>query len=404
MDIFSTVKVLQIATKVPFPLEDGSKIGIFNLTEQFVKHGAEVTFAAPYLGDKMSNRFTAMVDFVPLPINTRYTISGGIRNLFSILPYNMEKYWNEAAFEILSDLCKTNSFDVIHIDHLHMASYGLGLRKKYGAQVVLREHNFESEIMGRLSDNTKNPLLKVYTRLQHSRVLKLESSTLQNVDAVLPISEADERKLTGLVPGIRSFVVPAGIDPGRFVPCSTFVNDRVLFLTSYDWLPNIDSYNFYVREIVPILRLRAPQMKTIIAGKKTDSIPSNLLSDSIEVRGFARDFNEFSSMASIAVIPLRIGSGVRIKLLELMALGMAVVSTSIGAEGIEVEDGKHLLLADRAEDFADQIVRLASSPTLCMKLGENAREFVAQRYTWDLAGEKLMGAYRTILEGYADRN
>jgi glycosyltransferase involved in cell wall biosynthesis len=398
------VKVLQIATKVPYPLEDGSKIGIFNLTDQFLKHGAEISFAAPYVGDRLDNRFTEMVDFIPLPIDARYTLTGGIRNLFSTLPYNMEKYWDESALRILSNACRNNSFDVIHIDHLHMARYGIALKEKHGMKAVLREHNFEADIMGRLSGNTKNPLLRAYIRLQHSRVLKLESEILKKVDAVLPISEVDERKLAELAPGMKSFVVPAGVDLAGFVPCSTFLSDRILFLTSYDWLPNIDSLSFFVKEIVPILLSKAPQMKTIIAGKATEKIPSNLLDNSFEVKGFVKDFNEFSSMASIAVIPLRVGSGIRIKLLELMALGMAVVSTSLGAEGIEVENGKHLFLADTPNEFADKIARLASSPSLCKELGANARNLIAERYTWDLVGKKLMEAYQTILNEHAGSN
>jgi glycosyltransferase involved in cell wall biosynthesis len=399
------MKILQIATKIPYPLEDGSKIGIFNLTDQFLKHGAKVSFAAPYVGNRLDNQFTSMVDFIPLPMdNKRYTIAGGIRNLFSSLPYNMEKYWDDSAFRMLSDLCRDNTFDAVHVDHLHMARYGIALKEKYGIKVVLREHNFEADIMGRLSEIARNPLLKVYTRLQHSRLLRFESEILRKVDAVLPISEVDERKLSGLVPGVKSFVVPAGVDLTQFVPRSAFVGDRILFLSSYDWLPNIDSLTFFVKEILPILHSKSPHLKTIVAGKATERIPRNSLDSSFEIKGYVKDFNEFSSMASIAVIPLRVGSGIRIKLLELMALGMAIVSTSLGAEGIEVENGKHLLLADTPDEFADRIACLASSPSLCNELGANARELVAEKYTWDLVGNKLMDAYQTILNGHAGNN
>ncbi|HQT91898.1 MAG TPA: glycosyltransferase, partial [Candidatus Kryptobacter bacterium] len=116
-----------------------------------------------------------------------------------------------------------------------------------------------------------------------------------------------------------------------------------------------------------------------------------------EVVGYVDDFNKFASMASVAVIPLRIGSGIRIKLLELMALGMAVVSTSVGAEGIDVVNGKHLLIADAPDDFVAQIVRLSSSPELRRELGANARKLVSEKYTWDSVGDKLLEACKAIL-------
>ncbi len=391
------MRILQIATKVPYPLKDGSRVGIFNLTKQYLKHGGEVHFAAPVDDEIVDPRFTSMVSFTPLPKIKGYSVAGGIRNLFGSLPYNMERYFDRSGLDKLREVYRKGSFDFIHIDHLHMAPYGLELKKEYGAKVVLREHNFESDIMGRVSEHIDNPFVSMYAGLQHSRMLKFESGILSKVDLVLPISGIDEKKMSGLVPGMKSIVVPAGVDFEKFVTSSSSEPNRVLFLSSFDWLPNIDSFRFYMKKILPRLRAMAPHITTIIAGKATDKLASSEIGEGCEVVGYIDDFNRFASMASIAVIPLRIGSGIRIKLLELMALGMAVVSTSVGAEGIDIEDGKHLLLADSAEEFAEKIFYLSKSPDVVRELGKNARKLVSEKYTWESVGNKLIDACRTIL-------
>jgi glycosyltransferase involved in cell wall biosynthesis len=391
------VRILQIATKVPYPTIDGSKVGIFNLTKQYLKHGAEVHFAAPVAGEKIDSRFTSMVSFTPLPAIKGYSIAGGIRNLFSPHPYNMERYFDKEGLSRLLNVYGKESFDFVHVDHLHMAQYGIVLKEKFGAKVILREHNFESDIMGRVSEYYGNPLVRMYAGLQHSRMLRFESGVIGKVDAVLPISVVDEKKMKELVPGVKTYVIPAGVDIENYRTSRVSNPDRVLFLSSFDWLPNIDSFRFYMREILPRLREKAPNIKTIVAGKSTDKLPRSEMNEQCEVVGYVDDFNKFASMASVAVIPLRIGSGIRIKLLELMALGMAVVSTSVGAEGIDVENGKHLLLADTPSDFVEQIIRLSSSPELRRELGENARRLVTEKYTWDSVGRKLLEACKAIL-------
>jgi glycosyltransferase involved in cell wall biosynthesis len=390
------VRILQIATKVPYPLKDGSRIGIFNLMNQYLKHGNEVHFAAPVDAEGVDPKFTSIVEFTPLPKIRKYSAAGGIKNLFSHRPYNMERYFDKSGLEILRNLYRNGSFDFVHIDHLHMAPYGLALKEEFDAKVVLREHNFESDIMGRVASHMDNPLVRWYAGLQYSRMLRFETGILSGVDAVLPISEVDERKMKELVPNLKSSVVPAGVNLADFVPSESGASDRVLLLSSFDWLPNMDSFRFYMRKILPRLRERAPSIRTIIAGKAADKLSPSEIGDNCDVVGYVDDFNKFASMASVAVIPLRIGSGIRIKLLELMALGMAVVSTTVGAEGIEVEDGKHLLLADSPDDFAEKIVLLSSSPDLRREIGRNARELVSKKYTWDSVGEKLIQACRTI--------
>lgn len=395
----ATMKILQIAPKIPFPFDDGSKVSIFNLTDQLLKRGVEVCFAAPSYGKNPDEQFTSMVRYVPIDIDGTYSIAGGIRNLFSSMPYNIEKYFDSNAFKHLSRLHEESKFDLVHVDHLHMAEYGLKLKEKFGTKIILREHNFESDILRRVAERTKNPVTKSYYKLQYSRILRYESHTVAKFDAVLPISDVDNRKLRALSPGVNSFVIPAGVEIEKFLPNRIMIRDRVLFLSSYDWLPNMDSLQFYVEEILPLLNEKAPLAKTVVAGKSVDRIPKAWLNGSFENAGFVADFNRLASTASVAVVPLRIGSGMRIKILELMALGMAIVSTSIGAEGIDVEDGKHLMLADTPREFAERVATLLSSPDLCKEIGTNARELVSEKYTWDSAGEKLLNVYKNIVGG-----
>ncbi|MCL4511568.1 MAG: glycosyltransferase family 4 protein [Bacteroidetes bacterium] len=391
------MKILQIAPKIPWPLDDGSKLGIFAITDGLSKRGVKLHLAAPCLNIGNLDGFPSNVSIHPLPIRTENTIWSAAKNLFSPEPYNISKYFSNEMLERLSDLVKKEWFDAIHVDHLHLARYAIELKRHFGIPTVLREHNFESEIIHRYALLTKNPLLALYAGIQYRRVLRYEAWAVQGFDIVIPISREDDSKLRGISPRMRSRIIPAGVKVDSGTYDFQFRPKRILFFTNYSWAPNKDSFRFYHEEIFPEVRRMMPETLTIVAGKETERIPQSNLDDGFSVVGFVPDLTDLRKLSSVAVVPLRIGSGVRIKMLELMALGFTVVATSLGAEGIDLADGEHAVLAETPHDIAAALVRLLNSPRECSRIGMNARNLIGEKYSWDAIGQEFYDLYAELI-------
>ncbi|MGC8652996.1 MAG: glycosyltransferase family 4 protein [Candidatus Kryptoniota bacterium] len=392
------MKILQIAPKIPWPIDDGSKLSIYIITEGLLKRGVEVHLAAPEISSTKANQFLN-VPVYPLPVNPKNKISGVITNLFTSSPYNISKYFSFEALKLLKLLIQREKFDAVHVDHLHMARYGIELKKYCGATIVLREHNFESEIMRKYVEFTRNPLLSLYGQLQYRRLVDYEAWAVRQFDMVIPISEEDDRKLRNICPMIKSTVIPAGVNIQAVSTDNQFVPGKILFFTNYDWAPNRDSFSFYLSEVFPKISRVVPEVQTIVAGKGTEKAAHLVRTDAFKVVGFVNDLRELRKLSSIAVIPLRIGSGIRIKMLELMALGFAVVSTRLGAEGIGLINGKHAILCDDPEDMAAAITRLLSSPEECARIGLQAQRLVATKYSAEAVGQQFYNLYMELIEG-----
>lgn len=383
------MKILQIASLVPYPPIDGGRVGIYNLTRQYLRHGMEVHFAAPRVKANDAETFGRDVHLHFFDVDPRNSLLGIARNLGRTLPYTVEKYHSQTALQQLCTLMEQERFDVIHVDYLNLAWYGIELRERYGVPVLLREHNFQSEIFERLHTTATNPVIRWYAGVQYRRLLAYEQEAVQRVDVVAAISARDEAKLRALAPAMHSRVVPAGVNFKSFVVRHHQQRNTVLFWASYDWLANRDSYDFFSGEVIPRLVRLLPEVRVLVAGKMTEKLPPRKRLPNMEVAGFVTDPNTLSTRANVAVIPLRIGGGVRIKLLELMAMGMAVVSTSVGAEGVDVTSGKNILIADDPDAFAEAVVSLLQSPAESERLGTNARSLVEEHYSWDSVGDRL---------------
>ncbi len=391
------MKLLQIAPMVPFPPDDGGRVGIFNITKQFLLHGIDVHFAAPEANRNDDFAFSKIVPVHLLAIDSRNSYSGIAKNLFSSVPYNIEKYHSSPACHDLVSLCTDIKFDAVHVDSLHMAKYGIELKRRFSIPIVLREHNFESEIMRRYRDHSRNPAVRTFASLQHKKITQYEAATIAEFDMVLPITKDDERKLRILSPQYRSTIIPAGVDTSSVRYCDNHAQENILFLMNYEWFANRDSLDYYVSVILPAIHALRPGVTTVLVGKGTQKFIPNAGSELIRVCGFVKDINDISALGSVAVVPLRIGSGMRVKILELMAMGRVVVTTSLGAEGIDAEHGKHLLVSDDPNEFAAMVVKFLDSKQDSLRIGKNARAFIEEHYSWNSIGDRLAGVYQSLM-------
>jgi glycosyltransferase involved in cell wall biosynthesis len=391
-------RVLVLSPKFLYPLTEGGRVGIHHMVHELVRRGVDLHFAAPYGLPGSPDGFPPGVTVHRLKANAAKNVVGAVRNLFRPLPYYIEKFFSPEALDQLDLLAKQEKFDILQAETLFLAPYAMALREKWNIPFILRQHNVESEIVRLYRDRAGNPAIRWYAGYEYHRLARYEAEVLSKADLVVPHTRADEAAMRAMAPDMRSTVIPVGVDCSTFRPLFRWIPESVLMLTNARWPPNRDSLDFFVEEIVPRVLERRPQARILLAGNETESLRQILRGKPVEVLGFIPDLNTLPSLATVAVIPLRIGSGIRIKLLHQMALGLATVSTTLGAEGVGAVPDRHLVIADGPEDFSKAICDLLDDPDRSLRIGRSAREFVESEFSVPAIGSQYLKIYASLQE------
>jgi glycosyltransferase involved in cell wall biosynthesis len=318
-------------------------------------------------------------------------------NLFTTKSYHVERFKSKAFEKKLVEILKATTFDIVQIELLYMSPYLETIRKHSKAKVVLRAHNIEHLIWERLTATEKNPLKKHY--LKHlSDTLKLyEYQILEFYDGIVPITSKDAaffKKITNTPVCPVSF----GIHPEKVKKETlTKPENALAHIGAMNWLPNEEGIKWFLDEIWPKLQKTLPGLKVYLAGREMPDWLQNLKTTNVEVVGEVSDAAEFILSTSISIAPLLSGSGIRIKIIESMALGRAVVATTIGAEGINYTNGKNIMIADTPDEFLTAIEHLYKNPDVCKEMGENAQELIQKEHNTKKIIQRLLAFYREIL-------
>lgn len=388
------MKILSVLSKSPFPTHDGGTLASTSLLRLIQKNGHDLTVFV-FSTDKHPFRKAhippdlSSIDFIPVSLNTLPDVPGAFFNLFSRNSYYLQRFYNPNVAYTLGELIEDRPFDLILLDGLYSAPYVPLIRKETAAPIVLRTHNIEHEIWERYADDTTNFIRKGYIRLQTRRLSREEKNILSEVDAILAISERDARIINTFIPrGLPVETLPFAIDLGDYKwiePMS--LGQRIGHIGAMDWLPNREGIDWFRKEVWPRIREKEADAELLLAGR--DMTASDKKEDGIKELGEVEDAQAFMRSLNVFVVPLFSGSGLRIKILEAMALGIPVVATSMAAEAIEAENGQEIILADRAEDFADAILRLAGNPPLAEQIRRQARQLVERHYAADTLAIRL---------------
>jgi polysaccharide biosynthesis protein PslH len=307
-------------------------------------------------------------------------------NLTSSMPLSLSRYCSAAMRDQITILRKQMQFDTVVCDFVFPAPNFADM-----ANVVLFQHNVETMIWRRHAEEVSDPLRKAYFRAQADRMFSWECRMCQAAARVIAVSPQDADLMRSMF-GVKAISVATGVDVGYFRrPPEAPRTTDLMFVGSMDWLPNSDGVNYFVREVLPLIWKRKPDCTLAVVGRSpSPSIQALARQDSrIQVTGTVPDVRPWLWGSHVSIVPLRIGGGTRLKIYESMAAGTAVVSTSIGAEGLDVSHPANIRLADSPETFAEQCLTLLQDDKQREALAAQAFQLVRSRFSWDVITDEF---------------
>ncbi|HRP92838.1 MAG TPA: glycosyltransferase family 4 protein [Ignavibacteriaceae bacterium] len=332
-------------------------------------------------------------------MDTSNNIISAFKNLSSSVPYNISKFITFDLEQFLRNFVKHQKIDLVHIDYLHMG-WTLDIVKSISkVPVVLRQHDLHFRLMQRFYKNENNPLIKYFAYLQYKKFLTYEPDLCEKFDKCIMITKSDEKELLGLNPKIKTQVISIGVEEKLL---EMHNNDKIPFsmfhLGPLDWLPNKDGLEWFLAQIFPKVISKIPDAKLYIYSTGGDQLRiDKSLRKNIILEGYVDNIWEEVKDKELLIVPLRIGSGIRVKIIEMLAAGKSIVTTDIGKEGIDAIDGKHLLVSNKPDEFADKIVSFFNNEYDKEKIRNNARELIKEKYTWSRIADELESVYLDLI-------
>lgn len=318
-----------------------------------------------------------------------------LANLGSDLPLALERYASPSLARELGTRTASERFDLVVCDFLFPAVNFEAVPEH--VPTVLFQHNVESVIWERLASSSR--LLGPYYGVQARRMNRWEGELARRFDGVVTVSDEDSRTMRDRFGVERVDAVPTGVDVEYFHRrVSDGESGRVVFVGSLDWLPNVDAVHWLLEEVWPRVRTERPELTLDVVGRRPARRVRSAVENApgVELWPDVPDVREYLWRADVVVVPLRVGGGTRLKIFEALACGKAVVSTTIGAEGLPVEAGRHLLVEDDPPRFADAVLRLLDAPSTRKKLEEDGRRFVEENYSWERVAREFTHLCRRL--------
>ncbi len=382
------MKILQLANKVPWPPKDGEAIAILTLSKGFFLHGHQVTVLAMNTEEHhiekedIPEHLAAEIDFHLVNVPGRMSLGKKLENLFfSDLPLHAERCVNDQFSEALVRLLRENTYDIIQLEGLYLCPYIPLIRKHSDALISYRAHNIEHEIWQR-TDQIAGIWRFFYIRLLVRRLKKFELSYLNQYDVLVSITERDGLILDRLGNRKPRHTSQTGILLSSLIPTAKNLEYPSLFhIGALDWPPSQEGLLWFLNLCWPAIHGKYPELKFYIAGRNVPAwIESRFKSDHVIFLGEVEDAYSFMNSKAIMVVPLHSGTGMRIKIIEGMALGKAIVSTTVGCEGIPAIDHENILIADKPEDFIAAIDAVLSDKDLFTRICKNSVDFIRNKF------------------------
>lgn len=399
------LRILFLTNRSPFPIIDGQTRRTYNILKGLAEKHDVYLLSLYQTSEEIDpghvrhlESFCKSVEMVPAPLKSVSVpmLLRVFRSLFSLEPYTVWRHYSSLYSERIKSTIRAVEIDLVHCDILSLAYTVDALG---GLPCTLTDHDVCYQRAFGMARQRKNLLEKIFLFLEASKLKRLETRIFKRVDMGIAVSEQDRIELARLCPEGIFNVVENGVDTALFKPGSGAVEERTLvWIGGFGYYPNKEGICYFLDKIYPKIKERVPEIKfNIVGGGVTERLRYYAAADaSIKVLGFVDDPLPYIQNATVFVAPLLSGGGTKLKVLEAMSAGKAIVSTPVGAEGIEGFDKEHFLVADTPDDFSDRVVDLLKDKALREYLGKNARTLAQMKYDWDHIWVKLDKLYQDL--------
>jgi glycosyltransferase involved in cell wall biosynthesis len=338
---------------------------------------------------------------VTVPRNETYSVGNMLRGAIGRTPLPLLNYTTSEMADVLERLVAEDHFDLVQVESIHLMNYLPVLRSAHNHPLVVCDwHNVESDLMRQYAERERSAARRTYARRTARLMSGAEERALKDFDAHIAVSEVDAQRLQSINSDAKIFVIENGVDAAHYAHDQAETKNRIVFVGSMDYHANIEGATDFARAVWPMIQQQQPQLRFTIVGRNPPAQVTELSSIAgVEVTGSVADVRPYYREALAAVVPLNVGGGSRLKILEAMAAGVPVVSTKLGAEGLNVSDSENILLAESLAQLANGIFKLIEPADLRQRLITGGHALVRARYDWSMLGAKLLEQYQTFVAG-----
>jgi polysaccharide biosynthesis protein PslH len=397
------MQVLLITHRVPFPADGGYSIVIHQTIKGLIELGCDITLFSlnttkhDIKAKEIKDPLFKKVKFIQFKIDNRVKAKDAFKNLFTDQSYNITRFYETECANKLGYLLRTQNFDIVQFEGLQVVPYLDVVINNSKAKLIYKAHNIEHQIWKKLSVKEVFFIKKIYYHFLSQRLQNLEFKILNRFDALLTISFVDEHFFKSIGCKIPIHTFPVALDLADYknnYPISP--EKSVGYIGSMDWRPNIEGLSWFLDRVWPSIQQLKADIYFHLAGK---NIPKQFIitgDKTFILEGEVANSAEFMGKRHVLIVPLLSGSGMRVKIIEAMALGKCVIATSIAAEGINYHHDENILIADKEDDFYKQILRCFTDKTLIAKIGEGARKLVEKDHDDTKIRTRLLEVYQDL--------
>lgn len=397
------LRILQLCSKPPVPAIDGGCLAMLRMAEGLLAEGHTVRILAiatdkhPFSEEKIHADFRAKTKYDALHVDTNVRWLPAFLSLFKTSSYNIDRFYSFGFEARLTEILAREEYDIVQLESLYMCPYIRVIRKLSRAKIVLRAHNTESDIWTKNASEETDPFRKLWLRDLAGKLERYERNAFNEVDAIIPITTQDEKRIREMDARVHMHTATFAMTRSTAEPGTGNRGSGTVFhIGAMDWKPNHDGVKWLVEKVWPLVVAKNPEAQLHLAGKGMDIAEFSGIKN-VVAHGEVKDAAEFMNQHSILAIPLQSGGGVKVKMIEGMFAGKAIVTTPVGAEGIAGKIGTDFLVAITAEEFASKLLELIGDPQAVFELGSNAQKTALENHDLKRVTEKLSDFYRSIL-------
>lgn len=397
------MKALILTNRVPFPPNSGYPIVVYNTIKGLLSEGVEISLFSLNVSkhkvdvDDIYDPIFEQINFHSYQIDTEVNIWGAFFNIFSNQSYNVSRFYDDDAARILENILRENEFDIIQFEGLFVVPYLDLVKVNSKAKLIYRAHNIEFDVWERLAARERFTPRRKYLEFLSRRLKIYEKEQINRFHQVFAISEPDRQNILQFGCQTRLEVFPVAVDFEQYqVDLSKTSFPTLFHLGAMDWRPNKEGLEWFLEEIWPDIEKLSSELRFYIAGKNMQRQFFEYDSDNLIVEGEVFDAVEFMNSKAIMIVPLLSGSGMRVKIIEGMAMKKCIIATSMAAEGIACEHGKDILIADTPDEFYRSILQCITQPHRWREIGEQARKTVERDHDISGNSKRMLEIYEQL--------